>query len=275
MEMREEAQAAKQAEEQVQTAAAAGETQNAEGCACAKETQATAADVEADVASEVAAEADDCTAKITEELEAAKKALADAQEECLRARAEVQNMRRRCEQDVDKAKKYAIDRFAKELIPVIEPLEKAIQFADRENEASKNMLVGVEQTYNLLMKALKNNQLEEVNPEGAEFDPNLHQAIQSLENPNVPANHVMAVVQKGYVLNGRVIRPAMVIVSKGAGNTVDSNAQIFTGLKIPKSERMATGALVKAHRVKAGLLYRFKLLLIKWFQRQTKIFKKN
>lgn len=194
-------------DEQVQAPEA---TQDA-GCECAEDTaeeQATC----------------DCTAKLLKELEEANKALADAQEETLRARAEVQNMRRRCDNEIEKASKYAITQFANSLLPVIEPIEKALQFADRENEATKNIVQGVELTYKLLMKALNENHLNEVNPEGEVFDPNLHHAIQMVETDQVPANHIVAVLQKGYVLNGRVLRPAMVTVSKGVSNSIDADA---------------------------------------------------
>lgn len=150
--------------------------------------------------------------------------LDSAKEDYLRAQAEVQNMRRRCEQDVDKAKKFAVDRFVKDLLPALDPIEKALQFIDREKEETKSLVQGVESTFALLVKALNVNGVQVIDPQNDVFDPNLHQAIQSLENPDVPANHVMAVVQKGYQLNGRVLRPAMVIVSKGTGSSVDAQA---------------------------------------------------
>lgn len=147
--------------------------------------------------------------------------IAKAKDDYLRGQAELQNMRRRCEQEVDKAKKFAIDRFVKDLLPALDPVEKALEFANRESEECKNLVMGVESTFNILLKALNANGVEVINPVNQEvFDPNLHQAIQSLENPQVPANHVMAVVQKGYQLSGRVLRPAMVIVSKGSSEQI-------------------------------------------------------
>jgi molecular chaperone GrpE len=189
----------------------------------------------ADVEQNSAQEACDCAAEaqsnLAKELEAATlnlKQLQDeldsAKEDYLRAQADIQNMRRRCEQEVDKAKKYAVDRFVKDLLPALDPIEKALQFADRENEDTKTLVQGVESTFALMLKALNGNGVQVIDPVNDVFDPNLHQAIQSLENPDVPANHVMAVVQKGYQLNGRVVRPAMVIVSKGVGSTVDAQA---------------------------------------------------
>ncbi len=157
-------------------------------------------------------------AKLNADLEKANVALTEAKEECLRAQAEVQNMRRRCEQDVDKAKKFALDRFAKDLIPAIEPLEKALEFADRENEATKNLIQGVELTFNLLCKALNDNNIQVINPEGQSFDPTFHQAIQYIPDENIPADHVIKVVRKGYALNDRVLQAALVIVSSGSAN---------------------------------------------------------
>ncbi|OIQ26045.1 nucleotide exchange factor GrpE [uncultured Vibrio sp.] len=138
----------------------------------------------------------------------------DQQDSVLRAKAEVENMRRRTEQEIDKARKYALNKFAEELLPVIDNLERAIQSADQENEAVKPVLEGVEMTHKSFVDVVAKFGLKEINPEGETFNPEKHQAMSIQESADHEPNSVMFVMQKGYELNGRVIRPAMVMVSK-------------------------------------------------------------
>ncbi|CAH0538862.1 nucleotide exchange factor GrpE [Vibrio marisflavi] len=138
----------------------------------------------------------------------------EQQESVLRAKAEVENMRRRTEQEIDKARKYALNKFSEELLPVIDNLERAIQAADAENEIVKPILEGVELTHKTFIDVVSKFGLKEINPEGEKFNPELHQAMSIQESADHEPNTVMFVMQKGYELNGRVIRPAMVMVSK-------------------------------------------------------------
>ncbi|CAH0524919.1 nucleotide exchange factor GrpE [Vibrio hippocampi] len=138
----------------------------------------------------------------------------EQQEAVLRAKADVENMRRRTEQEVDKARKYALNKFAEELLPVIDNLERAIAAADADNEVVKPILEGVELTHKTFADVVAKNGLKEINPEGEAFNPELHQAMSIQESADHEPNTVMFVMQKGYELNGRVIRPAMVMVSK-------------------------------------------------------------
>ncbi|WP_117233601.1 nucleotide exchange factor GrpE [Vibrio maerlii] len=138
----------------------------------------------------------------------------EQQDSVLRAKAEVDNMRRRTEQEIDKARKYALNKFSEELLPVIDNLERAIQAADAENEAIKPLLEGVEMTHKSFITAVEKFGLKEINPEGETFNPEFHQAMSIQESADHESNTVMFVMQKGYELNGRVIRPAMVMVSK-------------------------------------------------------------
>lgn len=140
--------------------------------------------------------------------------LQEAKEQALRAAAEAQNIRRRAEQDVEKAHKFALERFANDLLPVADNLERAIESFGAEDEATKPIREGVELTLKTLMDALSRNKLEAVNPEGEPFDPQFHQAMSMVEAPDVEPNTVINVFQKGYTLNGRLVRPAMVVVSK-------------------------------------------------------------
>ncbi|CAM3595666.1 heat shock protein GrpE [Vibrio aerogenes CECT 7868] len=138
----------------------------------------------------------------------------EQQDAVLRSKAEVENMRRRTEQEIDKARKYALGRFAEELLPVVDNLERAIQAADAEHEVVKPLLEGIELTYKTFVDTIGKFGLKPINPEGEQFNPELHQAMSIQESADHEPNTVMFVMQKGYELNGRVIRPAMVMVSK-------------------------------------------------------------
>jgi molecular chaperone GrpE len=135
-------------------------------------------------------------------------------EQVLRAHAETQNARRRAEQDVEKARKFALEKLVADLLPVADNLERAISAGDSENESQKAVLEGVALTLKSLQDTLKKYKVEMIDPAGEPFDPQLHQAMTMLPNPDVEPNTVLNVFQKGYTLNGRLVRPAMVVVSK-------------------------------------------------------------
>lgn len=146
-------------------------------------------------------------------LAALQEEVAGLKEQALRAHAEAQNARRRAEQDVEKARKFALEKFVNDLLPVADNLERAIAAADAEDEAQKAVLEGVELTLKSLQDTLKKYHVEAIDPEGEPFDPQLHQAMSMVPNPDVEPNTVLTVFQKGYNLNGRLVRPAMVVVS--------------------------------------------------------------
>ncbi len=177
----------------------------------------TDADIDWNQAADEIDEIDEKEAKIAQ-LEAAllvsEERVKEQQDSVLRARAEVENMRRRSEQEVDKARKFALSRFAEELLPVIDNLERAIQAADGEVEAIKPLLEGVELTHKTFVDTIAKFGLKEINPHGEAFNPEFHQAMSIQESAEHEPNTVMFVMQKGYELNGRVLRPAMVMVSK-------------------------------------------------------------
>ncbi|EGR0442659.1 TPA: nucleotide exchange factor GrpE [Vibrio cholerae] len=184
----------------------------------AVETEAEVVGTDADIDwNQAADEIDEKEAKIAQ-LEAAlllsEERMKEQQDSVLRARAEVENMRRRSEQEVDKARKFALSRFAEELLPVIDNLERAIQAADGEVEAIKPLLEGVELTHKTFVDTIAKFGLKEINPHGEAFNPEFHQAMSIQESAEHEPNTVMFVMQKGYELNGRVLRPAMVMVSK-------------------------------------------------------------
>jgi len=140
--------------------------------------------------------------------------VAAAKDAALRAQADAQNVKRRAEQDVEKARKFALERFCSELLPVADNLERALEAAAGDDEIVKPIAEGVELTLKSFQDALKKFNIEAVDPEGEPFDPQLHQAMSMLENNEVEPNTVITVMQKGYTLNGRLVRPAMVMVSK-------------------------------------------------------------
>ncbi|AVQ88308.1 nucleotide exchange factor GrpE [Plesiomonas shigelloides] len=158
-------------------------------------------------------------AELEKELDAAKN---NERDSVLRARAEVDNIRRRAEQDVEKAHKFALEKFANELLPVIDSLERAVELADKQNTDLHAMIEGVELTLKSLYSAMNKFGVEPVDQVGCPFNPDVHQAMSMVESAEHPANHIVMVLQKGYTLNGRLIRPAMVMVSKG--NSVDTQA---------------------------------------------------
>jgi molecular chaperone GrpE len=140
--------------------------------------------------------------------------LAAAKDQSLRVAAEAQNITRRAEQEVDKARKFALEKFAGDLLPVIDSLELALAHSSVEDEQVKKIREGVELTLKMFQDTLKRYNLEAVDPHGQPFNPEHHQAMAMQENAEVEPNSVLNVFQKGYLLNGRLLRPAMVVVSK-------------------------------------------------------------
>ena len=145
--------------------------------------------------------------KLTE----AEKIASEAQDRMLRMQAENENVRRRVERDIANAHKYGLEKMALELLPVIDSLERALTLATSNDDP---VLQGVEMTLQMMYTALKKFGIEQVSPEGDTFNPDLHQAVSTQVDPSVQPNTVVGVLQKGYLLNGRLVRPALVVVSK-------------------------------------------------------------
>ena len=140
--------------------------------------------------------------------------LASAKEDVLRAAAEVQNVRRRAEQDVVKAHKFALEKFATDLLAVLDSLERGIEVADANDENIRPMREGMELTFKLFLDTLKRFQVERIEPLGEPFNPELHQAMAMEESVEAEPNSVLKVFQCGYSISGRLLRPAMVVVSQ-------------------------------------------------------------
>ena len=185
-----------------------------------EESRVESPDAQLETAEEVAAaevenaESSDDEPSLDDEVSQLQEDLAAARDAALRAQADAQNVKRRAEQDVEKARKFALERFAGELLPVVDNLERALEAATGDDEAIKPIAEGVELTLKSFLDVLGRQNIEVVDPQGEPFDPNLHQAMSMIENKDVEPNTVIAVMQKGYTLNGRLVRPAMVMVSK-------------------------------------------------------------
>ncbi len=148
------------------------------------------------------------------QLDVARQEAADAKEQALRAVAEAQNVRRRAEKDAENARKFALEKFAGDMLAVADNLDRALAVADAENEAVASLLEGVELTRKGLVDALARHHVEQIDPTGQPFDPEFHEAMAMVPNPAVEPNTVIDVMQKGYTLNGRLLRAAMVVVAK-------------------------------------------------------------
>jgi molecular chaperone GrpE len=129
----------------------------------------------------------------------------------LRAEAEMQNLQRRTARDVENAHKFGVEKFVQNMLPVVDSLEKAIESTGDNADA---IAQGVRLCHKLMVDTLNKEGVEIIDPVGEPFDPNEHQAMSMVENPDMEPNSVLAVVQKGCKLNGRLVRPAMVMVSK-------------------------------------------------------------
>lgn len=172
-------------------------------------------------ATEAAAEEAQAEGEVVEgeesEVDALRVQVKEAQEQMLRSQAEMQNVRRRAEIDVEKAHKFALEKFVKELLPVADSLEKAVESTEGSENAGElvaSIREGVEMTLSLFMNSLGKFNVEQLDPVGEPFDPQQHEAMSMVPSPDAEPNSIVAVVQKGYLLNGRVVRPAMVVVAK-------------------------------------------------------------
>jgi len=170
-----------------------------------------------DETAEQANEQDQIIAELTKKLAQAEETIKEQKDQVIRAQAFSQNEIRKAGIDAENRRKSVLKTFANALTPVVDHLELAIQHADKENETLKPMLDGVEMTLTELLKAISSIGIQQIDPMGETLNPEKHQAMSMQVVEGVPANQVVAVMQKGYELSGgQVIRPAMVVVSKAA-----------------------------------------------------------
>lgn len=140
--------------------------------------------------------------------------VAALKEQMLLTHADMQNVRRRAERDVENAHKYALDKFVADLVSVVDNLERATAAINPDVQEMAALGEGVQLTLKSFLDVLRRFNVEQVDPKGQPFDPDKHQAMTLVPNPDLAPNTVMEVFQKGYLLNGRLVRPAMVVVSK-------------------------------------------------------------
>ena len=152
------------------------------------------------------------TDSLANELEQLRSALGDLREEALRERAELDNQRKRLARDVDQARRFANEKLLSQLLPVLDSLEAGLKAA---GDATGPLKDGLELTLRQLLKVGEDNGLAQIDPEGQAFDPEWHQAISQLESPGAEPGSVVQVFQKGYALNERLLRPALVVVAAG------------------------------------------------------------
>jgi molecular chaperone GrpE len=142
----------------------------------------------------------------------------ELKEALVRSQADMQNVRRRAERDVENAHKYAVEKFVKDLLAVLDSMDRALELAETTEGFDVAMLEGTQMTHKLLLDTAAKHGVEPINPLGEVFDPQEHQAMSMVESADHEPNTVMAIMQKGYKLEGRVIRAAMVMVTKSASN---------------------------------------------------------
>lgn len=163
---------------------------------------------------EVQGEAEVSGDDLAQRVQTLEEQLAEARDQALRVAAELQNVRRRAEQDVEKAHKFALEKFAADLLVVVDSLERGLELSDPADEALRPMREGMELTLKALLDTLRRYQVEQLDPHGEPFNPEHHQAMALEPSASVEPNSVLKVFQKGYLLNGRLLRPAMVVVSR-------------------------------------------------------------
>lgn len=168
-------------------------------------------------ASGEAGAAPDELSQLRADLDAAREQLVQHREQVLRAAAELDNIRKRAARDVEQAHRYALEKFVQELLPAVDGLQMAVATSAKADAAA--LAAGQEATLKLLLKALDRFAVITLDPQGEPFDPARHEAMAMQDAPHAEPHSVLQVVQRGYELNGRLLRPARVIVARGAENT--------------------------------------------------------
>lgn len=173
-------------------------------------------------------ESPDRVAELERELAEAQQKAEDNWNQFLRARAELENSRRRAEREVEQAHKFALEGFATQLLSVRDSLEMGVAAAQQPQADVASLREGTELTLRMLAQVMEKFGIVQVDPQGQKFDPTKHEAMAAQESDEVESNTVLNVVQKGYLLNDRLLRPAMVVVSKPAtqpsGGQIDEQA---------------------------------------------------
>jgi molecular chaperone GrpE len=163
---------------------------------------------------EANASADNVEESIEQQLERTQETVKDYWDQVMRLKAEMENNRKRAIRDVENAHKFALKNFTEALLPVIDSMDMGRQAADAENATLESIVEGTNMTTTMFVQVLEKYGVQRLNPVGEKFNPEQHQAISMIEDENVESNHIISVMQKGFTLNERLVRPAMVIVAK-------------------------------------------------------------
>ncbi len=177
-----------------------------------------------DVAHETEGLTEDHVPDLQVKLEEALAKSDDYYDQLLRNKAELDNVRKRSQRELENAHKYAVEKFVNALLPVIDGIEMGKQAAETITDVDQ-LKEGINMSLTMFQQLLEKFEIESINPEGDNFDPELHQAMSIQESADVPPNSVMAVMQKGYTIAGRLLRPAMVMVSKAPVDATEENQE--------------------------------------------------
>jgi molecular chaperone GrpE len=167
-----------------------------------------------DVVPEAADSENEADEPVEVQLAKAQATIKDYWDQMMRLRAEIDNNRKRAERDVESAHKYALKNFVENLLPVIDSMEMGQTAASADNATLESIREGTALTTNMLIQVLQKNGLEQIDPLGEVFDPEKHQAISMIEAKGAKSNTIVEVMQKGFLLNDRLVRPAMVVVAR-------------------------------------------------------------
>ncbi|MFA5951438.1 MAG: nucleotide exchange factor GrpE [Hyphomicrobium sp.] len=177
------------------------------------------------------------TARLEAEVEKLDGQIADLTDRLLRAHADIENLRRRMEREKEETAKYAISKFARDVVNVADNFERAVQAvpagAAEQDNALKSLVEGVTMTEREFLKVLERHGVRRVNPKGEFFNPHQHQAVMEVQNADVPSGTIMEVFQPGYIIDDRVLRPAMVVVAKGGQKQPKPGAEAGNGTPPP------------------------------------------
>jgi len=189
------------------------------------QSESTSSDIDETVEEQLTAGNEELSEEeLIEKLADAEAKLADHWDLVVRTKAEIENVKRRAQRDVENARKYSVEKFASDLLPVVDSLEQGIETSKNTQDISA-LREGMEMTVKMFISTLEKQGLIQVHPTGEKFNPEFHEAMSMVESDEIDTDHVITVFQKGYQLNGRLVRPARVVVSRGQADvpTIDEN----------------------------------------------------
>jgi molecular chaperone GrpE len=173
---------------------------------------ATSVEITADAAAE--SETENGEESVEQQLDRAQSTIKEYWDQIMRLKAEIENNQKRAARDIENAHKYVLRNFAESLLPIVDSMEMGQQVAKAENATLETIVEGAQMTMDMFIQVLEKHGLQQLDPVGEKFDPEQHQAISMIEADDAESNTVVSVMQKGFLLNDRLVRPAMVVVAK-------------------------------------------------------------